>query len=117
VPRGSKKEQRAVRVPPAMTLEGRDDQLAALAYNLAEERLRDGTASNTLIEKVMQNGSRKYRLELEKLQRENELLVAKVKAIESAAKIEELYSEAIKAMRLYSGEIDDESSEDNQDIY
>ena len=117
MPRHSKKDTRVMRAPPAMTPEGRDDQLAALAYNLAEERLRDGTASNTLIEKVMQNGSRKYRLELEKLQRENELLVAKVKAIESAARIEELYSEAIRAMRLYSGEIDDESSEDSTELY
>lgn len=113
----STSELKTKRSPPAMTLEGRDDQLAALAYNLAEERLRAGTASNTLIEKVMQNGSRKYRLELEKLQRENELLVAKVKAIESASRIEELYSEAIKAMRLYSGEITDEDSEDSQNIY
>lgn len=111
------REAKQLRSPPALTLEGRDDQLAALAYNLAEERLRAGTASNTLIEKVMQNGSRKYRLELEKLQRENELLVAKVKAIESASRIEELYSEAIKAMRLYSGEITDEDSEDSQNIY
>lgn len=116
--RGKEKgESRIMRSPPADTQEGREDQLAALAFNLAEQRLRDGTASNTLIEKVMQNGSRKARLEIEKLQRENELLIAKVKAIESAARIEELYSHAIKAMRIYSGEMDDENSDAGQDIF
>ena len=119
MPRTRKSEERpADRPAPAMTMEGRDDQLVNLAYSLAEQRLRDGTASNSLIEKVMQNGSRKAQLELEKLQRENELLVAKVKAIESAARIEELYSEAIRAMRVYDGEIDDESSiEGGPDIF
>lgn len=90
--------------PPALTLEGREDQLAALAYNLAEQRLRDGTASNTLIEQVMKHGSYKSKLEIEKLKRENDLLVAKVEAIKSAARIEELYVNAMNAMKAYTGE-------------
>lgn len=99
---------------PALTPEGRDDQLAALAYNLAEQRLRDGTASNSLIERIMQYGSVKNRLEMEKLRRENELLVAKVEAIKSTARTEELFSEAIKAMKSYSM---DEEDDDEQFDY
>lgn len=113
MPRAKRSEKAEERHPaPALTVEGRDDQLAALAYNLAEQRLRDGTASNSLIERVMQYGSAKARLEREKLARENDLLVAKVEALKSAAKIEELYSQAMRAMKEYSGEIDDEQPED-----
>lgn len=100
---------------PALTPDERDDQLAALAYNLAEQRLRDGTASNSLIERIMQCGSIKNRLEMEKLRRENELLTAKVEAIRSAARTEELFSEAIKAMKSYS--MDEEDDEDEQYDY
>lgn len=96
---------------PALTLEQREDQLAALAYNLAEKRLREGTASNSLIEKFIDRGSTKAKLENEKLKRENELLVAKVKAIESSEDIKGLYLDAMKAMKEYSGEADDEQED------
>ena len=96
---------------PAMTPEGRDDQLAALAYNLAEKKLRDGTASNSLIESLMRNSSQKAQLEIEKLRRENELLMAKVKAIEASARTEELYAQVMKAIKEYRGEDRDESDE------
>lgn len=97
---------------PALTLEGRDDQLSALAYNLAEQRLRDGTASNSLIEQIMKSGSAKAKLEMEKLRRENELLIAKVEAIKSAARVEELYVNALNAMKTYTGEVSDGSESD-----
>ena len=58
-------------------------------------------------------GSYKARLEAEKLRKENELLVAKTEAIQSGKKIEELYSNAISAMRVYQGQ----EEEDDQDLY
>ena len=91
---------------PALTPEGRDDQLAALAYNLAEKKLRDGTASNSLIESLMKNSSQKAQLEIEKLKRENELLTAKVRAIEASARTEELYAQVMRAIKEYRGEDD-----------
>ena len=90
--------------PPALTVEGREDQLISLAISLAEKKLRDGTATNQMILHYLKLGSTKERLEKEKLERENELLVAKVQAIESASRIEELYAGAIRAMKEYKGE-------------
>ena len=50
----------------------------------------------------------KNRLEMEKLQEENRLLKARTEALQSAKRVEELYSEAIKAMRRYSGQGSDD---------
>ena len=50
----------------------------------------------------------KNRLEMEKLQEENRLLKAKTEVLQSSKRVEELYSEAIKAMRRYSGQKDDD---------
>lgn len=91
---------------PALSLEDREDQLIALATNRAEEQLRNGTASSQVIVHYLRLGSTKNRLELEKLRRENEMLKAKTKAIESAERVEELYAEAIAAMREYKGDDD-----------
>ena len=42
-------------------------------------------------------------MEKEKLERENELLRAKTENLESAKRVEELYKNALNAMRRYSG--------------
>lgn len=89
---------------PALSLEEREDQLIALATNRAEEQLRNGTASSQVIVHYLRLGSTKNRLELEKLRRENEMLRAKTKAIESSERVEELYANAIAAMREYKGD-------------
>ena len=88
---------------PALTPEARENQMIALATDLAEQQLRDGTASSQIITELLKRGSQKHQYELEKLREENELLKAKTEAIQSAAKMEELYSKAIEAMRMYSG--------------
>lgn len=88
---------------PALTPEARENQLIALAVDLVEERLRNGTASSQETTHYLKLGSPKARLEKEKLEREVELLRAKTEALESAKHIEQLYTEAITAMRRYSG--------------
>lgn len=95
---------------PADTPEARENQMIALATNLAEKQLIEGTASSQVITHYLKLGSTKERLELEKLKRENRLLEAKSEALESAARVEELYAEAIKAFGIYHGDIppDDE---------
>lgn len=90
---------------PADTPEARENQLIALANNLAEEQLRNGTASSQVITHFLKLGSTKEQLELEKLKRENHLLEAKSNALESAARVEELYTNAIRAFGIYSGEV------------
>lgn len=101
--------------PPAMTAEDREDQLIALAFDVAEERLRDRTASNQLVTEIVKFGTIKERLQKEKLQRENEMLRAKTEAIEAQKHTDEIYRKALDAMRNYAGfgDSDDEFEEDN----
>jgi hypothetical protein len=88
---------------PALTPEARENQLIALAVDRAEQQLRDGTASAQVICHYLKLGATTARLEREKLINENKLLEAKTKALESEEKREELYVNAINAMREYSG--------------
>jgi hypothetical protein len=88
----------------SMSVEGRENQLIALATDLAEKRLREGTASSQEIVHFLKLGSERERLEREKLLSENKLLKAKTESIESSQEIKELYAEAIKAMKGYSPE-------------
>jgi len=48
-------------------------------------------------------GSTREKLEQERLHRENVLLDSKVEMLASAKKVEELYAEALNAMRSYVG--------------
>lgn len=88
---------------PATTEEGRENQLVSLAVDLVEKQLIDGTASSQVITHYLKLGSTRERLEQERLTRENQLLVSKVDAMESGKKVEELYEEALNAMRTYAG--------------
>lgn len=88
---------------PAMDPDDRDKQLVALAVDLAEKQLRDGTASSQVITHYLKIGSPHYRLEKEKLELENELTKAKAESIKQASNRDETYQKAIEAMRRYSG--------------
>ena len=103
---GPKKEKRTR--PPALTPEGRENQLISLAIDLAEKQLSEGTASSQVITHYLKLGSTKERLEKEKLEKENELLKAKTESIQSAKRVEELYREALNAMKRYSGQSGDD---------
>lgn len=105
-PTSEKTEPRKIR--PALTPEARENQLIALAVDLVEQRLLDGTASSQETTHFLKLGSMKNRLEMEKLQEENRLLKAKTEVLQSSKRVEELYTEAIKAMRRYSGQRDDD---------
>lgn len=98
---------------PATTPEGREDQMINLAMDLVEQRLRDGTASSQETTHFLKAASRKSRLEIKKLEEDLELTKAKTEAIQSAKRVEELYAEAIKAFKTYSGQDDD----NDQDLY
>ena len=94
------------RTRPALTPEARENQLISAAVNLAEKQLLEGTASSQVITHYLKLGSSKERLEKEKLERENELLRAKTEALQSAQRVEELYANALAAMRRYNGSSD-----------
>ena len=99
---------------PALSPEAREGQLIALATDLVEQRLRDGTATSQEVVHFLKLGSMRERLERERLENENILLKAKTEALESQAKVEELYAKAIKAMQRYSGHADDEDEDDDE---
>ena len=101
-----KKTKRKMR--PASTPEARENQLISMAYDLAEERMRNGTATSQEITHFLKLGSEKSRMEAEKLRKEVELLKAKTDVLESSKVAEELYSRAIDAMRRYSGHGDEQ---------
>ena len=91
------------KIRPALTPEARENQLIALAVDLVQQRLLDGSASSQETTHFLKLGSMKNQLEMEKLREENKLLKAKTEPIQSAKRVEELYAEAINAMRRYSG--------------
>lgn len=99
-------------LPPATTPEAREQQLTGMAYDLVERQMRDGTASSQVLSIFLKSGSQRERLELEKLRSENEFLRAKVDAAASAKNVEELYGQALNAMRRYKGEQVDEEADD-----
>jgi len=90
---------------PAITPEGRENQMIALAIDLAEKQLKNGTASSQVVTHFLKMASTKERIEKEILEKQKELIVAKTEAIQSANKVEELYTKALDAMRSYSSGI------------
>jgi len=91
------------RQPPATTPEARENQVIAGAYDLAEQQILDGTASSQVITHFLKLGSTREKLEQERLGHENSFLKAKTEALESQKRVEEMYSEALAAMKSYSG--------------
>lgn len=92
-------------IPPARSAEERENHLISLATDLAEQQLRDGTASSQVITHYLKLGTTRERLEQENKELENQLLMAKTEAIKSAERIEELYANAITAMQKYGGSV------------
>lgn len=91
---------------PALSPEARENQLIAAAIDLAEQQILDGTASSQVITHFLKLGSMKERAELEKIKKENKLLEAKTEVLQSTARMEELYSNAMNAFKTYSGHED-----------
>lgn len=111
MPNPKKEEDKPRRRPPATTLEARENQLISLAVDLAEKQLIKGTASSQVISHYLKLASPQARLEREKLEEENKLLRAKTEVLQSSKRVEELYKNALDAMRSYSGN----ESRDNDD--
>lgn len=97
---------------PAITEEAREAQMISYAIDLAEQQLRDGTASSQVITHFLKLGSSKAKIEKDILKEQKELISAKTDAIQSAKKVEELYSKAMAAFREYSGQEVVEEEED-----
>lgn len=103
-------------LPPTLTLEGRENQLIAASYDLAEKRILEGTASSQELTYFLKAGSSKMRLEMEKLREENKMLRAKTEALKAQVSNEALLDKALKAFRSYRGE-DEGEDDDYEDLY
>ena len=104
------------KIRPALTPEARENQLISLAVDLAEKQLLEGTASSQVITHYLKLGTTKEKLEREILEKQKELIEAKTENLQSAKRIEELYKNALDAMKNYSGHMT-ESEDDEDDKY
>ena len=100
------------RLKPGITPEAREDQLISYAIDLAEKQLLEGTASSQVITHYLKLGSTKERIEKEIIEKQKELIEAKTENLKSAKRIEELYENALNAMRNYSGNGSNDDEED-----
>lgn len=107
---GSRKEERPTR--PATSLEGRENQLISMAVDLAEQRIRNGTATSQELSHFLKLGSTRERLEQERLRQENLLLEAKIKSLANDADTKELLEEAMAAFSIYRGDSRDDPEYD-----
>lgn len=92
----------------AMSVEARENQMIALAVDLAEKQLMEGTASAQVITHYLKLGSTRNMLEREMMVEQKKLLKAKTESIESSAEVKTLVEDALRAMREYSGHGDDQ---------
>ena len=92
---------------PAITPEGRENQMISLAIDLAEQQLRDGTASSQVITHFLKLGTSRAELEKEKLALENELTKAKTANIKAQERSDQMFKDAIEAMMRYQGRGDE----------
>ena len=92
-------------------------QLISLAYDVAERQMIEGSASAQVVTHFLKMGSTRNALEEQKIMRENLLLAAKVEQLASASRMEELYENAIRAMRSYSGQDPEPNYETEGEYY
>lgn len=97
-----------IKSTPAPTISARENQMVSMAIDLAEKQLRDGTASSQIITHYLKLGSTVEKLNSDYMKKKMELMDAQIKAIDSAKELKDLYEEAIDAMKLYSGNNQDE---------
>lgn len=88
---------------PATTPEARENQLIAMAFDAAEAILQQPNPPAQIVTHYLKLGSSREKLEQQRLEMEVSLLEAKREALASAARVEELYENAINAMRSYQG--------------
>jgi hypothetical protein len=79
--------------------------MVSAAIDLAEQQIQNGTASSQVITHFLKLGSSREQLEQQRLEHENELTRVKIEALESQKRVEELYMEALTAMRSYAGDL------------
>lgn len=98
-----KQDEKSNRKRPAKDLEARERELISLSMDLAEKRLREGTATSMEIVHFLKLGSTREQMEQDLLERKTENLVAKTESLYAEQHMEEVYAKAIEALRSYNG--------------
>lgn len=95
---------------PITTPEARKDLMINLAYEQAELQLRNGTAPAPIVSYFLNEDSVKKKLEIERLEKENQVLSQKIDAYEAMEDQREITKRAYEAFTTYAGgsEITDE---------
>lgn len=96
---------------PVLTPESRENYLISLAYDLVERRLKEGTATSQETTHFLKLGSTKERLEKEILEKQKELITAKTENLQSQRHMDEMYMQALNAIRSYNGQEDPEEED------
>lgn len=91
---------------PAISPDAREGQMISLAVDLAEQQLRDGTASSQVITHFLKLATKRERIEREILEKQKDLIVAKTEQIHDQKRTDEMFREAIDAIRGYQGRND-----------
>lgn len=97
---------------PATDPLAREQQITAKAVDLVERQIEEGTASAQVLTHYIKMGSSREELEQMRLRQENELLKARIKALETAEDSAEMYKNALNAMRSYAGADDYDEYDD-----
>lgn len=87
---------------PALTLEAEENEMVALAHNLARQQLLDGTASSQIITHYLKIGSTREKLEKEILEKKKDVMDAQIKEIESSEDVKKMMEEAMNAFKGYA---------------
>lgn len=103
-------EQKAKR-RPALTPEEREQELILLAEEAAENLLRSGKAPASIINTLLKRGSTREQIEQENLRLQKELTAAKTENLRQVQRMDELYEQAIRSMKRYQGDIEDDEQE------
>lgn len=90
----------------ARTSAAREQEMIAMAMDLTEQQLHDGTISSQNLNLLVKSGLGRERLERQRLEQENIKLRAQVEQIKAASQSDELLNKVLSVMRVYSGQVD-----------
>lgn len=92
----------------ATSPEMQEQRLISLAVNQTEKMLEDGTAPVSVVLHYLKLATSREALEQERLRRENLVLEAKTQSLQSAARSEELFKQALDAFTSYKSDEEDD---------
>lgn len=106
-----------IKRPPSPTPEGRTKQLQALAYDLIEQRLTDGTATSQETTSILKIDIEEQKLKRVKLEHEVKLVEAKTAEINANQELGTLMKEAMEHFTSYRPTTGEDEDPDDPYIF